>query len=128
MRISDVLRIKTYIDRFSSDPMPSALPFPLSPATVTQTRLTPFIEMQETMLLGLRLTQEGVSAETFRQRFGQDLMVVFGREINELIQLGLLEWTPSPTGGGAGVRVGARLRLTRRGRLLGNQVFMRFVD
>jgi hypothetical protein len=31
---------------------------------------------------------------------------------------------PSPTGRGVGVRV----RLTRRGRLLGNQVFMLFVD
>jgi oxygen-independent coproporphyrinogen-3 oxidase len=75
------------------------------------------------MMLGLRLTQEGISADAFHQRFGQDLMAVFGKEINELVGLGLLEQTPSPTGRGAGVRV----RLTRRGRLLGNQVFMRFV-
>ena len=128
MRISDVLRIKTYIDRLNPDPpspnylIPDYL-FPLSPATVTQTRLTPFVEMQETMMLGLRLTQEGISADAFHQRFGQDLMAVFGKEINELVGLGLLEQTPSPTGRGAGVRV----RLTRRGRLLGNQVFMRFV-
>jgi hypothetical protein len=39
----------------------------------------------------------------------------------------LLEWVPvsgpSPANKGEGVKV----RLTRRGRLLGNQVFMRFV-
>jgi len=74
-------------------------------------------------MLGLRLTQEGVSAEAFHQRFGQDLMTVFGKEINELIGLGM-EQVPSPTGRWAGVR----LRITRRGRLIGNQVFMRFVD
>jgi len=39
-------------------------------------------------MLGLRLTQEGVSAEAFHQRFGQDLMTVFGKEINELIGWG----------------------------------------
>jgi len=133
-RISDVLRIKTYIDRLNPDsPFPDYLIpdylFPLSPATVTQTRLTPFVEMQETMMLGLRLTQEGVSTDAFHQRFGQDLMAVFGKEINELVGLGLLEQTPSPTGTCArkGRGVGVRVRLTRRGRLLGNQVFMRFV-
>jgi coproporphyrinogen III oxidase-like Fe-S oxidoreductase len=41
---------------------------------------------------------------------------IFGREIDELTGLSLLEWA------------GPVLRLTKRGRLLGNQVFMRFVD
>ena len=100
--------------------------FPLSPATVSQTRLSAFVEMQETMMLGLRLTQEGVSAEAFRRRFGQDLMAVFGKEINELVGLGLLEWVTRPSP--ARERGGFEVRLTRRGRLLGNQVFMRFVD
>lgn len=85
-------------------------------------------------MLGLRLTQEGVSEQSFQGRFGQDLMDVFGKEIDELIALGLLEYSPlndpSPLGRGVGVReqAGVRVRLTRRGRLLGNQVFMRFVD
>jgi oxygen-independent coproporphyrinogen-3 oxidase len=128
-RVSDVLHIKTYLERLSPEAQQPALAFPLSPATVSQTPLSPFVEMQETMMLGLRLTEEGVSAETFRQRFGKDLMDVFGNEINELIGLGLLEQVSSPTGTsarkGRGARV--RVRITRRGRLLGNQVFMRFV-
>jgi oxygen-independent coproporphyrinogen III oxidase len=92
MRVSDVLHIKTYLDRFLPDARLPELAFPLSPATVSQTRLTPFVEMQETMMLGLRLTQEGVSAQDFHQRFGREMMEVFGREINELVGLGLLEW------------------------------------
>jgi oxygen-independent coproporphyrinogen-3 oxidase len=123
-RVSDVLHIKTYLERLVPGISQPALAFPLSPATVSQIPVTLFVEMQETMMLGLRLTQEGVSAEAFHQRFGQDLMTVFGKEINELIGLGLLEQVPSPTGRWAGVR----LRITRRGRLIGNQVFMRFVD
>jgi oxygen-independent coproporphyrinogen III oxidase len=130
LRISNVLHIKTYLEHLSphhSFPLSPVPSFPLSPATVSQTRLTPYVEMQETLMLGLRLTQEGVSAQAFYARFGQDLMEVFGKEIDELISLGLLEYTrtidPSPGGRGAGEMV----RLTPRGRLLGNQVFMRFV-
>lgn len=71
-------------------------------------------EMGETMMLGLRLT-EGVSDVRFRARFGVGLEEVFGRELAELRDLGLLEWD------------GNVARLTARGRLLGNQVFARFV-
>jgi oxygen-independent coproporphyrinogen III oxidase len=122
LRISDVLGIRPYIARLTAPlhAAQAALPFPLSPATLHQTRLTPFIEMQETLMLGLRLTQAGVSARVFQDRFGQPLMDVFGKEIHELLSLGLLEQLSPGT-------PQAILRLTRRGRLLGNQVFMRFV-
>jgi oxygen-independent coproporphyrinogen-3 oxidase len=114
-RYSNVLRIKTYIDRFSSL-QGTNLPFPLSPATVNQHQNTPHDDMQETMMTGLRLTLEGISAEGFKQRFGVNLKDAFGKEIQKLEKLGLLEWA------------GDTLRLTSRGRLLGNQVFMEFVD
>jgi oxygen-independent coproporphyrinogen-3 oxidase len=115
MRISNVLRIRAYIERLHPDsPMPEPH-FPLSPATVNQTKISKPVEMQETMLTGLRLTREGVSAEGFADRFGVQMRDVFGREIDELVGLGLLEWA------------GATLRLTKHGRLLGNQVFIRFV-
>jgi hypothetical protein len=49
-----------------------------------------------------------------------------------LVRLGLLEWTDShlPLGEGVGEipQRGKRVRLTRRGRLLGNQAFVRFVE
>lgn len=128
MRIANVLRIKTYIDRLSPDLLASDLltpdySFPHSPATTSEARLTPYIEMQETMLLGLRLTREGVSMQAFRARFGMDVMDVFGKEVDELVRLGLLEWKQTSEVS----RTSEVLRLTRRGRLLGNQVFMRFV-
>lgn len=130
LRISNVLRIKTYLERFASDASAASslapeLSFPMSPATVTQSALGLHTEMQETLMLGLRLTREGVSAQAFQARFERELMDVFGREIRELVDLGLLETViPSSKGTEAGVTV----RLTRRGRLLGNQVFLRFVD
>lgn len=80
--------------------------------------------MQETMITGLRLTKEGISAAGFQARFGVSLQETFGREIDNLVGLGLLEWVDSQTS-----EVSDKLlRLTRRGRLLGNQVFMRFVE
>jgi oxygen-independent coproporphyrinogen-3 oxidase len=116
LRIANVLRIKPYIDRLAPDREISSLAFPLSPATVSCIRITRRVEMQETLMLGLRLTQEGISPEAFQARFEQPLMDVFGKEIFELIDLELLEWTG----------IEERVRLTRRGRLLGNQVFLRF--
>ncbi len=115
MRISNVLRIKTYIEHLKPDRPIINYFFPLSPATVNQIPISKRVEMQETMMTGLRLTREGVSAEDFAARFGVQIQDVFGRDIDELIGLTLLEW------------VGPILRLTKRGRLLGNQVFMHFV-
>ena len=125
VRYSNVLRIKTYIDRLT--PPIRHFSFPLSPSTVNHLRIPAQAEMQETMITGLRLTREGVSAATFRKRFGRELVEVFGKEIDELVGLGLLEWaedSPLPTE----ERLGESVRLTVQGRLLGNQVFMRFVD
>ena len=70
------------------------------------------------MMMGLRLIQEGVSKSTFQERFGQSLTEVFGEDIQDLENFGLLEW--------AGLENDA-LRLTPKGRLLGNQVFVRFI-
>ncbi|MCX6069170.1 MAG: hypothetical protein NT121_26085, partial [Chloroflexi bacterium] len=107
-------------------PIPNDLipntPFPLSPATASQTKIFMHVEMQETMLTGLRLTEEGISSQAFQARFGVALREVFGAEIVELQRFGLLEWADA-TSGPADV-----LRLTPRGRLLGNQVFIRFVE
>jgi len=115
IRYSNVLRIKTYIDRMSISPFPN-LPFPISPSTVNHHRQTTQDEMSEFMMTGLRLTKEGVTESGFRSRFDRGLFEVYSREIGELIQLNLLE------------RIHDSIRLTKRGRLLGNQVFMRFIE
>ncbi len=116
LRISNVLRIKTYLERLQLEGLGSHYTFPMSPATINQIQISNHVEMQETMLTGLRLTRAGVSALDFAARFGVQMQNVFNKEITELITLSLLEWS------------GPILHLTKRGRLLGNQVFMRFVD
>jgi coproporphyrinogen III oxidase-like Fe-S oxidoreductase len=102
--------------------------------------------MSEFMMTGLRLTQEGVSEEEFQKRFGRSMHEVYEKEIDELLKLELIERvnnTPLPfvLSGGLSSRkaayqnpktkreegVGTSIRLTRHGRLLGNQVFMRFI-
>ena len=70
------------------------------------------------MMMGLRLTDEGVSSREFQSRFGSTLGDVFREEIDDLLSLGLLEWDHITT---------EKLRLTSKGRLLGNQVFRRFI-
>ena len=129
LRIANILYIKSYLNRFSPNTSIPETLFPISPDTVSKTVLTPRIEMQETMLVGLRLTRAGVSPDAFYSRFGRNLMDVFAREIEVLITSGLLEYVynvdHSRIGRGEGVR--KILRLTRRGRLVGNQVFMHFV-
>lgn len=82
--------------------------------------------MSEFMMTGLRLIQEGVSEKEFQKRFGRSMFEMYGNEIDELLKLGLIEWgnnTPLPMEEGLGTSV----RLTKQGRLLGNQVFIRFI-
>lgn len=71
-------------------------------------------EMEETMMMGLRLIG-GVSEARFRARFGVGMAEVFGAELARLAAQGLIEWD------------GQTARLTPRGRLLGNWVFSEFV-
>lgn len=123
-RYSNVLRIKTYVDRLSNiDSRISNIEFPLSPTTVNQHKQTPKEDMSEFMMTGLRLTQEGVSYSEFQTRFDIPMQDVFGKEMDELLKLELVEKQTSEFSKNSEV-----LRLTKRGRLLGNQVFMRFVD
>src|SRR6185503_8123159 len=122
-RYSNLLRIKTYIDRLINfDERISNIEYPLSPATGNHHKQTLQDDMSEFMMTGLRLTQEGISSAEFEKRFGSQLQDVFGKEVDELLKLGLLERETSEFLENSEV-----LKLTKRGRLLGNQVFMRFV-
>jgi oxygen-independent coproporphyrinogen-3 oxidase len=76
-------------------------------------------EMSEVMLMGLRLTEEGVSTQDFIERFGLSIWEVYSLQIDRLVNLGLLEIV---------VDNGERIRLTKRGQLLGNRVFIEFID
>jgi len=72
------------------------------------------LEMAETLILGLRLNA-GVAFADFRARFGEDARARYARQLAEARALGLIELSDE------------RVRLTRRGRLLSNEVFWRLL-
>ena len=69
----------------------------------------------ETMIMGLRLNA-GVGYAHFRDRCGVDMRTVYGPVLDELADVGLL------------VQDAGGVRLSERGRMLGNQVWLRFLD
>ncbi len=76
--------------------------------------INPELELAETAILGLRLC-EGIDPADFRRRFDINIQAHYQPQIEEMVEAGLLE------------RDGGRIRLTRRGRLLSNEVFWRFL-
>ena len=101
----NVKRPQTYIQRIKAGRTPEA----------GGETITPRLLKGELLMLGLRLTAEGVTYERFRQRCGIELEECYALEIGRLAAEGLLERLPD------------RIRLTPRGRLLGNRVFSAFV-
>jgi oxygen-independent coproporphyrinogen-3 oxidase len=75
---------------------------------------TAAMEMADTAILGLRLN-EGMDTREFEGRFGRTLDEVYGPVLEETASLGLLE------------RENGCVRLTERGRLLANEVFVRLL-
>ena len=71
--------------------------------------------MGETMMLGLRLLDEGVSATEFELRHGAALADVYGPIVEDLVGMRLLE------------AVDDRVRLTERGLMVANDVCARFL-
>ncbi len=76
--------------------------------------ISPELDMAETMILGLRLT-EGIDVQAFEDRFSADPFQLYGAQIETLTGQGLLESS------------GGWLRLTDKGCLLSNRVFVEFL-
>lgn len=76
--------------------------------------IKPNLELAETIILGLRL-RDGIEKEVIKNRFGVNLWDCFRWQIREMKNAGLLK------------RIDGRISLTRRGRLLSNEVFWRFL-
>ena len=75
---------------------------------------SPELTMSDTLILGLRLL-EGVSLAGFKQRFEVGALEAFGERLQSSVDDGLVEVADEC------------LRLTERGRLLGNEVFARLL-
>ena len=69
-------------------------------------RIEPRTAMGETMMLGLRLLDDGVSALAFSLRHGESILAAFGITLSQLTSLGLIEFD------------GEGVRLTQRGILM----------
>ncbi len=104
-RYSNILHPRDYIGRIRQG----------GEAIVEAEEIDRALEMGETLMLGLRLIEEGVERRRFKDRFGVELDEVYGVTIKRLIEQGLLESDER------------RIRLTVRGRLLGNRVFGEFL-
>ncbi len=83
--------------------------------TLSTETLTDDETMAETMMLGLRLTQEGVNCARFQKRFGLDPRQKFAAEIETFTRRGLLEVTENA------------IRLTPQGVFLASEVMVAFV-
>lgn len=103
-RWHDILGVNDYIASVRSGRLPVAETLDLIESDL----------FAETMIMGLRLNS-GVAYTHFADRCGPALLDVYAAEIQELVQLGML----------AQDEIG--IRLTERGRMLGNEVFLRFL-
>ncbi len=105
MRRAVVANIEEYIHRVENN----------RPYWEMEETIDRMLEMGETMMLGLRLVQAGVSRERFRQRFGIDMFQVWPDVFEKLRARGLIIWDEE------------RVRLTEQAFFIGNEVFMAFL-
>ncbi len=103
-RFSTALKVRDYLERVQRD----------GHAMLEGEDISQELEMAETAMLALRLN-EGLSLALFERRYGHSFDAVFAGRLALVEAAGLLE------------RVDGRVRLSERGRLLGNEVFERLL-
>jgi oxygen-independent coproporphyrinogen-3 oxidase len=109
-----ISRVRTTIERAGhTSEIDETVELPAA-AIVDDEVISPMLEMSETAIVGLRLS-EGINRSSFALRFGQDFERVFGPRLVDVRAAGLLNDTD------------AQVRLSKRGRLLGNEVFECFL-
>ncbi len=109
-RIRNEGRIEDYIAKINA----SDSRFPAAAEVIPQDCRT---EMQDVMMLGLRMLREGITAERFSQRFGAEMEDVFHKELRHLEQMKLVRREPD-----------GRLLLAPDKVMVANRAFIEFVD
>lgn len=104
-RYANTRELDKYLVAFTSN---------IAPKQEFEETITQDMQLSEEVILGLRLNQ-GVSLNNILGKYGMDITQIYGGQIAELINLGLLE------------RSNGHIRLTASGRLLSNEVFWRFL-
>ncbi len=115
-RWSNVNLIQNYIGSISKEKLSSEFGHA---AIAEHKQLSKMDIIKETLMMGLRLTEEGINTEQFANRFSLKIEDIYFDQIEKLLALGLIEYKTSNKS-----RI---LRLTRKGRMLGNQVFLEFI-
>ncbi|MCY3866532.1 MAG: radical SAM family heme chaperone HemW [Chloroflexi bacterium] len=114
-RYSTIASPQRYVAALSEGASGDNLSSP-TPAVAKSVRVTEADDMYETIMMGLRLTQEGINRENFRRRFGRDIVETFYDSTQKLTAAGLLIATKD------------NVRLSECGQLLSNLVIREFVD
>ena len=114
-RWENVLSPETYIDNIYDDSPSSQPPAKLSGFDVSLER-----EISETMVMELRLVDEGVSERAFFQRFNLKLTEYYASKISLLINRDLIEMI-------SGFGTDRIIRLSKKGHLLANVVMREFI-
>jgi oxygen-independent coproporphyrinogen-3 oxidase len=86
-----------------------------APVVAERRPLSPRERLEEALFMGLRLA-EGISTVEVRRRHGVDVWATWGSRLQPFVEAGLL------------VRTADRLRLTREGMLLANEVMIAFLE
>lgn len=118
-RFADVYSPRQYIERLANAPdvepaLDPAAILAAMPQVSTREAQHSDTAMADTAILALRLNA-GLELWEFRRRFGRDFEDVYAAVLPELLELGLIE------------RENGMVRLTRPGRLLANEVFVRLL-
>ena len=114
VRYDTILSPQRYIKAIQQHPDQS-LVFPRTPATNNAIQVDQKNEIAETLIMTLRLTQEGVDRQIFEKRFGIDLLDLHRATLERFAGYDLLEIKPDV------------IRLTEKGRLLSNTIFRELV-
>lgn len=113
VRYSTILSPQRYIRALAEST--ESFVFPRTPATDSAEVVEREAEIVETLIMGLRLTKEGISRQAFRDRFDIDLLDLHAEIIQRYIQLGLVYADDEI------------VRITQAGRLLSSSLFREFV-
>lgn len=82
-----------YVQALTQTDGKSEKPFPHTPAIAKFTPVTSQDQISETIMMGLRLTQEGINRPRFHERFGEDITRIKKEPLEQLVQKGLIEIT-----------------------------------
>ncbi len=114
VRYSTVLSPQRYI-KLLNETQEEAYVYPRTPVTAEAVVVDRAGQISETLIMGMRLTQEGIPRVGFVERFGEDLLDLHHDVIRKYEGYGLLSVNDE------------RIRLTEAGRLLSNVIFREFV-